>query len=139
MLHKTYTKVWPAYLATVTKPDHARERIQHIMEKEIPAVVPNFELKPLEPEPATTTAYPEQRKKAYIETKSIAYPDTKRKRRFIADLISIGIHGFTLFNTNRKVNQLKRGMKELFERQHRLENKVVKLEEDIISLACITI
>ena len=45
VLHETCTKVWPAYLATVTKLDHARERISHIMEKEIPAVVPNFKLK----------------------------------------------------------------------------------------------
>ena len=46
VLHETCTKVWPAYLATITKLDHAKERIKHIMEKEIPAVVPNFELKP---------------------------------------------------------------------------------------------
>ena len=59
VLHETCTKVWPAYLATITKLDHARERIKHIVEKEIPAVVPYFELKPLEPEPATTTTCPE--------------------------------------------------------------------------------
>ena len=47
-----------AYLATITKLDHAIERIKHIMEKEIQAVVPNFELKPIEPEPTTTTALP---------------------------------------------------------------------------------
>ena len=45
ILHETCTKVWPAYLATITKLEHARERINYIMEKEIPAVVPNFELK----------------------------------------------------------------------------------------------
>ena len=31
ILHETCTNVWPAYLATVTKFDHARERIAHIM------------------------------------------------------------------------------------------------------------
>ena len=70
---------------------------------------------------------------------TIAFPDTRRKKRFIADLISLGIQGFTAFNTNRKVNQLKKGMKKLFEGQHRLEKKVVKLENDMISLAHITI
>ena len=139
VLHETCTKVWPAYLATITKLDHARERIKHIMEKEIPAVVPNFELKPLESELATTTANPEPRTKAYIETKSLSYPDTRRRKRFIADLISLGIQGFTAFNTNWKVNQLKKGMKKLFERQHNLENKVVRLEEDMISLAHVAI
>ena len=139
VLYETCTKVWPAYLATITKLDHAREIIQYIMEKEIPAVVPNFKLKPLEPEPSTTTAYPEPGTRAYIETKSITYPDTRRKKRFIADLISLGIQGFTAFNTNKKVNQSKKGMKQLFEKQHKLENKVVRLEEDMISLACIAI
>ena len=135
MLHETCTKVWPASLATITKLDHARKRIKHIMEKEILAVVPNFELKPIESEPTTTTAYPEPTTRAYIETKSMAYPDIKRKKRFIADLISLGIQGFTAFNTNRKVNQLKKEMKRLFDRQHKLENKVVQLEKDMIYLA----
>ena len=123
VLYETCNKVWPAYLATITTLDHPRERIKHIMDKEIPAVIRNFELKPIEPEPTTATAYPEPRTKAYIETKSIAYPNTRRKKRFIADLISLGIQGFTAFNTNRKQNQLKRGMKMLFDRQHKLENK----------------
>ena len=56
-----------------------------------------------------------------------------RKKRFVIDLISLGIQGFTAFNTNRKVNQLKKGMKKLFEQQHQLSNKVVKLEDDMIS------
>ena len=132
MIHETYTNIWPAYLATITKLDHAKERIKHIMEKEIPAVVPNFELKPLKLEP-TTTAYPETGTEASIETRS------KRKKRFIADLISLEIQGFTAFNTNRKVNQLKKGMKKLLEQQNHLKNKVVRLEEDMASLAHVAI
>ena len=31
ILHETCVKAWPAYLATVTKLDHARERITHII------------------------------------------------------------------------------------------------------------
>ena len=134
ILHETCLKVWPAYLATVTKLDHAREGIARIMEKEIPAVVPNYKLKPLEPEPATTT-YPTTTEK-YFET--VMIPESKRKKRFIADHISLGIQGFTSFNTKRKVNQLKKGMKRLFEGQHKLQKKVVKLENDMISLAHIT-
>ena len=104
------------------------------MEKEIPAVVPNYKLKPLEPEPATTT-YPTTTER-YFET--VMMPELKRKKRFIADLISLGIQGFIAFNTNRKVKQHKKGIKRLFEGQHRLEKKVVKLENDRISLAHIT-
>ena len=100
------------------------------MEKEIPAEVPNFELKQHE---LTTTAYPEIESKSYIGTRS------QGKKRFITDLISLGIQGFTAFNTNRKVNQLKKGMKKLFKQQHHLENQVVRLEDDMISLAHVAI
>ena len=66
VLHETCNKVWLVYLATITKLAHARERIKHKMEKEIPVVVPNFELKLLDPEPTTTTAYPKSKTKAYL-------------------------------------------------------------------------
>ena len=32
------------------------------------------------------------------------------------------------------MNKLKKGMKKLFEQQHHLENKVVRLEDDMVSL-----
>ena len=99
------------------------------MEKEIPAVVPNFELKQHE---STTTAYYEMESESYIETRS------QRKKR-LTYLISLGIQGFTAFNTNGKVNQLKKGIKKLFEQQHHLENKVFRLEDDMISLVHVAI
>ena len=74
-----------------------------------------------------------------LEIESESYVGIRsRKKRFITDLISLGIQGFTAFNTNRKVNQLKKGMKKLFEQQH-LESKVVRLEDDMISLAHVAI
>ena len=99
------------------------------MEVEIPAVVPNFRLIQHQP---TTTAYPNIASESYVGKRS-------RKKRFITDLISLGIQGFTAFNTNRKVNQLKKGMKKLFQQKHHLSNKVVKLEDDMISLAHVAI
>ena len=110
VLYETCTQVWPAYLATIKKLEHSRERIKHIMEIEIPAVVPNFKLRQQQ---LTTTVYPNIAHESYVGKRS-------RKKRFIADLISLGIQGFTAFNTNRKVNQLKKGMKKLFEQQHHL-------------------
>ena len=55
VLYETCTQVWPAYLATIKKLEHSRERIKHIMEIEIPAVVPNFKLRQQQ---LTTTVYP---------------------------------------------------------------------------------
>ena len=84
ILCETCPKVWPAYLATITKRSFKRKN-QPYNGKRIPAVVPNFKLKPIESEPTTTTACPKD----------------KRVKRFITDLINLGIQGFTAFNTNR--------------------------------------
>ena len=67
VLYETCTQVWPAYLATINKLEHSKERIKHIMEKEIPAVVPNFKLKQHE---LTTTAYPEMESESYVGIRS---------------------------------------------------------------------
>ena len=129
VLYETCTQVWQAYLDTINKLEHSKERIKHIIEKEIAAVVPNFRLRQHE---LTTKAYPGIESESYVGIRS-------RKKRFITDLISLGIQGFTAFNPNRKVNQLKNGMKKLLEQKHHLENKVVKLEDDMMSLANVAI
>ena len=41
-------KIWPAYIGTIEKLDDSQERIKHIMEKEIPAVVPDLNLDQLQ-------------------------------------------------------------------------------------------
>ena len=46
LLFETCQKIWPAYIGTIAKLDDSQERIRHIMEKEIPAVVPDFKLRP---------------------------------------------------------------------------------------------
>ena len=91
------------------------------MEKEIPAVVPDFKLRPA---PTETTK---------------GQPNAKRVKRFITDLLSLGIQGFSAFYQNRKQNKLKKGMEKLFERQDILNNRVTKLDNDMISLARTTL
>ena len=91
------------------------------MEKEISAVVPDFKLRP-----APTEATKGQ-------------PNAKRVKRFITDLLSLGIQGFSAFYQNRKQNKLKKGMEKLFERQNRLDNRVTRLDNDMISLARTTL
>ena len=66
-------------------------------------------------------------------------PNVKRVKRFITDLLSLGIQGFSAFYQNRKQNKLKKGMEKLFERQDRLNNRVTKLDNEMISLARTTL
>ena len=120
LLFETCQKILPAYIGAIGKLDNSQERIKHIMEKEIPAVVPDFKLRPA---PTETTK---------------SQPNAKRVKRFITDLLSLGIQGFSAFYQNRKQNKLKKGMEKLFERQNRLDNRVSRLDNDMISLARIT-
>ena len=87
LLFETCQKIWPAYIGTIAKLDNSQERIKHIMEKEISAVVPDFKLRP-----ASTEATRGQ-------------PNGKRVKRFITDLLSLGIQGFSAFYQNRKQNK----------------------------------
>ena len=121
LLFETCQKIWPAYIGTIAKLDNSQERIRHIMEKEIPAVVSDFKLRQA---PTETTK---------------GQPNTKRVKRFITDLLSLGIQGFSAFYQNRKQNKLQKGMEKLFERQDRLNNRVTKLDNEIISLARTTL
>ena len=93
-------------MATITKLDNSQDRIKHIMEKEIPAVIPDFKLRQFQTE---------------TETNQLK---GKRVKRFITDLLSLGIQGFSALYQNRKQNKLKKGMEKLFERQNKLENRV---------------
>ena len=121
LLFETCQKIWPAYIGTIAKLDDSQERIKHIMEKEIPAVVPDFKLRPA---PTETTK---------------GQHNAKRVKRFITDLLSLGIQGFSAFYQNKKQNKLKKGMEKLFERQDILNNRVTKLDNDMISLAKTTL
>ena len=121
LLFETCQKIWPAYIGTIAKLDNSQERIKHIMEKEIAAVVPDFKLRLA---PTETTK---------------SQPNAKRMKRFITDLLSLGIQGFSAFYQNRKQNKLKKGMEKLFERQNRLDNRLSRLDNDMISLAMTTL
>ena len=121
LFFETCQKIWPAYISTIAKLDNSQERIKHIIEEEISAVVPDFKLRP-----APTEATKGQ-------------PHAKRVKRFITDLLSLGIQGFSAFYQSRKQNKLKKGMEILFERQNRLDNRVTRLDNDMISLARTTL
>ena len=60
-------------------------------------------------------------------------------KRFITYFLSLGIQGFSAFYQKRKQNKLKKGIEKLFERQDILNNRVTKLDNDMISLARTTL
>ena len=61
------------------------------------------------------------------------------KRRFVKDLISLGIQGISTLLNHRKQNKLQKGMKHLLMRQEVLNNKIIALEDDMMSLTKATL
>ena len=86
LLFETFQKIWPAYIGTISKLDNSQEELNILWKKKIPAVVPDFKLRPA---PTETTK---------------SQPNVKRVKRFIADLLSLGIQGLSAFYQNRKQN-----------------------------------
>ena len=62
-----------------------------------------------------------------------------REKRFISDLIGLGIQGISALLGHRKQNKLKKSMKHLLMRQQELDNKIVSLENDMMSLNTATL
>ena len=62
-----------------------------------------------------------------------------REKRFIIDLISLATQGISALLNHRKQNKLQKGMKYLLMRQEALNNKIMALEDDMMSLTKATL
>ena len=125
VLHITCKNVWPTYLTAIDKIQKYRERINQITTKQLPAIIPNFKPSDVEPEPN----FEEEVK----EVKSV------RNRRFISDLISLGIQGISTYMNHRKQSKLAKGMKHLIKNQKTLTKRIMAVEDDMMSLTKATL
>ena len=62
------------------------------------------------------------------------FPQVSRKKRFITDIIGLGIQAFSAISQHRKQSKLERGMKQLKHRQNVLDHKIEALEGDMLSI-----
>ena len=109
--YKTCTNVWPA----VQKVHDLRYEIDQIYEEEFPAIIPNYKVGPIQE--------PHQLNKS---------PIVSRKKRFITDIIGLGIQAFSAISQHRKQTKLQKSMKHLKHRQNVLDHKIEALEDDMI-------
>ena len=58
----------------------------------------------------------------------------RRGKRFISDLIGLGVQGITALLNHRKQNELKKGMKILAENQSKLQGKIRIIEDEMLSI-----
>ena len=61
-------------------------------------------------------------------------PVVSRKKRFLTDIIGLGIQAFSVISQHRKQNKLEKSMKHLKHRQDALDHKIEALEDDMISI-----
>ena len=121
ILHLTCKNVWPTYLTALDKIQNYRDRINHITTKQLPAIIPNFKVN-------TNAQEGPNFEEEIRELKPV------RNKRFIADLISLGIQGISTYMSHRKQSKLAKGMKHLMKNQKKLNKKIMAVEDDMMSL-----
>ena len=94
-----------------------RYEIEQIYQEELPAIIPNYEVGPM-------------KKPQEINTS----PVVSRKKRFLTDIMGLGIQAFSAISQHRKHNKLEKSMKHLKHRQDALDHKIEALEDDMISI-----
>ena len=115
--YKTCTNVQPAVQTTIRKVHDLRYEIDQIYEEEFPAIIPSYKVGPIQE--------PRQLNKS---------PIVSRKKRFITDIIGLGIQAFSAISQHRKQSKLQKSMNHLKHRQDVLDHKIEALEDYMISI-----
>ena len=126
ILHLTCKNVWPTYLTALDKIQKYRERINHITTKQLPAIIPNFKVS-------------EDVEEGPNFEEEIREIKPVRNKRFISELISLGIQGISTYMSHRKQSKLAKGMKHLMKNQKKLNKKIMAVEDDMMSLTKATL
>ena len=72
--HKTCNNVWPAVQTAIRKVHDLRYEIEQIYQEELPAIIPNYKVGPMKKPQELNTS-----------------PVVSRKKRFLTDIIGLGI------------------------------------------------
>ena len=127
-LYRTCENIWPAYLASLEKVKRHQKDIQRIMTKDLPVVIPQFDPNDLGTDPVEE-----------LEVNEEGQYFHQRIKRFITDLIGLGIQGISAFLQHRKQSKLEKGMKLLMNNQKRMGNRIQAIEGDMMSLTEATV
>ena len=76
--YKTCTNIWPAVQTAIRKVHDLRYDIKQIYQEELPAIIPNYKIGPMKKPQELNTS-----------------PVVSRKKRFITDIIGLGIQAFS--------------------------------------------
>ena len=128
------------------------DEMEEILYEDLPAVLPGFQVSDLGPNPWENNHYVYKIaertddvkrsvnllgeaihtvKESYKRTKWAVKVTLKRGKRFISDLIGLGVQGITALLNHRKQNELKKGMKILAENQDKIQGKIEVIEDEM--------
>ena len=151
-LYMVCSRTWPAYIESVKNIERYQEEMEAILYGDLPAVLPGFQVSDLGPNPWENNHYIykiAQKTNEAITKRSVVmnyvvegYKRVKRAvrriyhrgKRFIADLIGLGIQGITSLLNHRKQGELKKGMKMLKDRHSQIQGRMSVVENEMMSL-----
>ena len=138
LLYQTCRHVWPVYMKSIQQVQLYQRQIREIFYEDLPAVLPYFDPNDLGPDP-WEDAHLLHKDSDIEDLWNIRHKRAKgkrqRSRRFVQELIGLGIQGLSTYLQHRREKEFKNGMKELLKRQDQLGNKVQALENDMLSVA----
>ena len=126
-LYMVCSRTWPAYIESVRNIERYQDQMEEILYGDLPAVLPGFQVSDLGPNPWENNHYIYKIAEKTSQARSIrsvvmdyvvkGYKRVKRSikkvyhrgKRFIADLIGLGIQGITSLLNHRKQGELKKG------------------------------
>ena len=128
VLYQTCMNTWPAYLNGLDKIKEYQQAIDEIMTTQIPAVIPGYNVEEKPPE-----------FKLSKHTYGPPAPRSSRSKRFVMDLINLGINGYNAYSQHRKMAKMEKGMKILVGQQKVLKHEIKAVRDDMMSLATATL
>lgn len=148
-LYTTCRNVWPAYLTNIEKIKYMQKQVNRIITEDIPAILPGFKPEDLGYNPMLQPEFINDPKVPLGPQSEISenlgettHWDQKteeswhhRAKRWISDLISLGIQGISAFVNWRKESNIKKGMRMLMKNQKKMGDKIVSMDHEMMSLA----
>ena len=115
VLYETCISTWPSYVNSINTLKVSRRKIEHILTKEIPAVVPNFDI--------DEVSRPQE----------LPHLVGNRTKRFVSELVTLGIQGISALLDRKKNNKIKEGMRQLNRKIDRTDRKVEAVQDSLLS------
>ena len=151
-LYMVCSRTWPAYIESVRNIERYQDEMEEILYGDLPAVLPGFQVSDLGPNPWENNHYIYKIAEKTSQARTIrsvvmdyvvkGYKRVKRSikkvyhrgKRFIADLIGLGIQGITSLLNHRKQGELKKGMRMLKNRHSQIQGRISVVENEMMSL-----